>query len=150
MSRKSFETPESKKRHERAINSHRLAVGAGNSEFAPSGVLNTSSDAIVVTTSFSNAFVGNINGSATASISSTGGDAFSQHADPRGVPNDFTALTVPTGGVEVISGLIDRSTTMVATSSNTTVDFNHPSAIGSTFSHGCSRHQRIADVHRCE
>jgi hypothetical protein len=105
---------------------------------APAGVLNTSSATITITTPFSLDFaiaVGNINGSAAASVSSTGGDAFSQHADPRGVPNDFTALTIPTGGVGVISGLIDRSTTMVATSANTTVDLNNPSSIGSTFTH---------------
>jgi hypothetical protein len=105
---------------------------------APSGVLNASSATVTITTPFSQAFeiaVGNINGSASASVSSFGGDAFSQHVDPRGVPNDFAALTIPTDGVGVISGLIDRSTTMVATSGSTTVDLNNPSAIGSTFSH---------------
>jgi len=105
---------------------------------APSGILNTSSDTIVITSVQNNAFaiaVGNINGSAAASVSSTGGDAFSQHVDPRGVPNDFAALTIPTGGVGVISGLIDRSTTMVATSANTTVDLNNPSSLGNFFTH---------------
>jgi hypothetical protein len=53
--------------------------------------------------------------------------------DPRGQTNDFAALTINTGGLEVFGGTIDRNTTMTANSTNTTLDYNNPSSIGQSF-----------------
>lgn len=107
--------------------------------FAPSGVLNASTAAVAFTGfNIFNTFiaVGNINGSTTTSVNASNGDGWSgggTHADPRGVTVDLAGVAVATGGVVVTGMGIDRTVTMTANSSNTTVDLNANSGGGVAF-----------------
>lgn len=92
---------------------------------------------IAIVTPFTSEYsvsVGNVNGSATASISGTGGSSWSQALDPRGVPNDFAALTIPTGGLVVVGGMGDRNTIVwTANAGSATVDLSNPNSGGGGF-----------------
>lgn len=116
---------------------------------ASSGVLNSASTSVVVTTPFSQNVaisVGTLTGSTGATINSFNGDDWSGGgtvADPRGVPNDLAAVTVASGGIVVCGGQIDRNTTMTSNSSiNTILDLSLADSSGQshTFlqSHGSS------------
>jgi hypothetical protein len=115
---------------------------------APSSVLNASSAAIVVNAPYALAAaisVGNINGSATASVNAVNGSSWGQAGggSPRCVPNDLSAVAVASGGVVVTGALIDRNTSLTAVNtSGSTPDVNNENAggLGWTFGqvHGTS------------
>jgi hypothetical protein len=71
--------------------------------------------------------LGNLNGSASASVNAFNGDAWQgggTTVDPRGVPNDLAAVSVAPGGVVVTGAQIDRSGTYTANGSSITIDFS--------------------------
>jgi hypothetical protein len=94
----------------------------------------TTANIVVNATSINNIAitVGNINGSATASVNDSQGFAWSQAVDPRGA----AAATVLAGGVLVTVATIDRNTTTAWTGA--TLDNNNQNAASFAYTHAAA------------
>jgi hypothetical protein len=96
----------------------------------PSSLINSTSATLQVNTpfsSFTEVVVGNLNGSATASVRASNNVIWSGGgtvSDPRGVPNDLAAVSALAGDIVVTGWAIDRTGSYSVNAGSATIDRN--------------------------